>query len=91
LVIGFASGDIPKIPLNLLLVKGSAAIGVFWGEFVKRNPEQHRQNMVQILKWISTGRLHPVIHKTYPLSDTAAAIRLLDRREAVGKVILTMD
>jgi NADPH2:quinone reductase len=75
----------------LLLVKGSAAIGVFWGEFVKRNPEQHRQNMVQILKWISTGRLHPVIHKTYPLSDTAAAIRLLDRREAVGKVILTMD
>jgi NADPH2:quinone reductase len=91
LVIGFASGDIPKIPLNLLLVKGNAAIGVFWGEFVKRNPQQHRQNMAQVLDWISAGRLRPVIHKTYPLSDAAAAIRVLDRREAVGKVILTMD
>ena len=91
MVIGFASGDIPRIPLNLLLVKGSEAIGVFWGEFVRRNPGQHRQNMVEVLNWIAAGRLRPVIHKTFPLSAAAEAIRVLDRREAVGKVILTMD
>lgn len=91
LVVGFASGEIPKLPLNLLLVKGCEAKGVFWGEFVRRNPGAHRENMRQVMDWMAQGRLRPVIHRTFPLSQAAEAIRVLDRREAIGKVILTMD
>lgn len=90
LVVGFAAGDIPKLPLNLLLVKGAAAIGVFWGESVKRDPNGHRDNMTAVLNWVSEGKLVPHIHATYPLAETAEAIRVLDRREAVGKVVLTV-
>jgi NADPH2:quinone reductase len=90
LVVGFASGDIPKIPLNLLLLKGCEAIGVFWGEAVKRDPEGHRANMRQVLDWVAEGRLNPRIHGTYPLSQIREAIAVLDRREAVGKVVLTL-
>jgi NADPH2:quinone reductase len=90
LVVGFASGEIPKIPLNLLLLKGVAAIGVFWGEAVKRDPEGHRRNMEDVLCWVAEGKLHPRIHATFPLERTADAIAVLDRREAVGKVVLTI-
>jgi NADPH2:quinone reductase len=90
LVVGFASGDIPKIPLNLLLLKGCEAIGVFWGEAVKRDPGGHRANMRQVLDWVAEGRLNPRIHATYPLAEIRAAIAVLDRREAVGKVVLTL-
>jgi NADPH:quinone reductase len=90
LVVGFASGDIPKIPLNLLLLKGADAVGVFWGESVKRAPEGHRANMRQVLEWIAGGKLHPRIHATYPLQEIREAIGVLDRREAVGKVVLTL-
>ena len=90
LVVGFASGEIPKIPLNLLLLKGVAAIGVFWGEAVKRDPEGHRRNMEDVLRWVAEGKLHPRIHATFPLERTADAIAVLDRREAVGKVVLTI-
>jgi len=88
LVVGFASGDIPKIPLNLLLLRGGDARGVFWGEAVKRDPKGHRANMETVLKWVADGSLKPRIHATYPLAETAAAIRVLDRREATGKVII---
>ena len=90
LVVGFASGDIPKIPLNLLLLKGADAIGVFWGEAVKRDPAGHRANMRQVLDWVAQGKLRPHIHATYPLEQIRAALGVLDRREAVGKVVLTM-
>lgn len=90
LVVGFASGDIPKIPLNLLLLKGADAVGVFWGEAVKRDPAAHRANMRQVLEWVALGRLHPRIHAAYPLAKIAEALAVLDRREAVGKVVLTM-
>jgi NADPH:quinone reductase len=90
LVVGFASGDIPKIPLNLLLLKGCAAIGVFWGEAVKRDPEGHRANMRQVLQWVAEGRLNPRIHATYPLAGIREALGVIDRREAVGKVVLTL-
>ena len=88
LVVGFASGDIPKVPLNLLLLRGADARGVFWGEAVKRDPKGHRSNMETILNWVSDGSLKPRIHATYPLEDIAEAIRVLDRREATGKVII---
>lgn len=90
LVVGFASGDIAKIPLNLLLLKGCEAIGVFWGEAVKRDPAGHRANMRQVLDWVSEGRLHPRIHATYPLAEIGEALRVIDRREAVGKVVLAL-
>jgi NADPH2:quinone reductase len=90
LVVGFASGDIPKIPLNLLLLKGCDAIGVFWGEAVKRDPAGHRANMRQVLEWVAQGQLHPRIHATYPLAEIRDALAVIDRREAVGKIVLTL-
>lgn len=90
LVVGFASGDIPKIPLNLLLLKGCDAIGVFWGEAVKRDPAANRANMRQVLDWIAQGKLAPHIHGTYPLADIRTALGVIDRREAVGKVVLAL-
>jgi NADPH:quinone reductase len=90
LVVGFASGTIPKIALNLLLLKGAEAVGVFWGEAVRRDPAAHKRNMGQVLGWVAEGKLRPHIHATYPLSDIRAAIGVLDRREAVGKVVLTL-
>jgi NADPH2:quinone reductase len=90
LVVGFAAGEIPKIPLNLLMLRGAEAVGVFWGESVKRDPLGNRRNMEEVLAWVASGRLRPRIHATYPLADTAEAIRVLDRREATGKVVLTL-
>lgn len=90
LVVGFATGTIPQLPLNLLLVKGAEAVGVFWGESVKRDPLGHRDNMTAVLNWVSEGKLVPHIHATYPLAQAAEAIAVLDRREAVGKVVLTV-
>ncbi len=88
LVVGFASGDIPKVPLNLLLLRGGDARGVFWGEAMKRDPKGHRSNMETVLNWVADGSLKPRIHATYRLDETAEAIRVLDRREATGKVII---
>ena len=88
LVIGFAAGQIPKIPLNLLLLKSSALVGVFWGAHVARNPGPHRANMEQIIGWVAEGKLKPHIHKVFPLTQTADAIRELDRRASTGKVII---
>lgn len=90
LVVGFAAGDIPKLPLNILMLKGAAAIGVFWGEAVRRDPAAHRKNMTEVLDWIAAGKLEPRLHGTYPLDDIREAMGVLDRREAVGKVVLTM-
>ena len=90
LVVGFASGDIPKIPLNLLLLKGCDALGVFWGEAVKRDPAAHRANMVQVLDWVAQGALSPRIHGTFALDDIREALAVIEKREAVGKVVLTL-
>jgi NADPH2:quinone reductase len=90
LVVGFAAGDIPKLPLNLLLLKGADAVGVFWGEAVRRNPERHRANMIEVLGWVADGKLDPRIQATYPLAEIREAIGVLDRREAAGKIVLTL-
>jgi NADPH2:quinone reductase len=90
LVVGFASGDIPQIPLNLLLLRGADAIGVFWGEAVKRDPAGHHANMRQVLEWVAQGKLNPRIHATFPLVEIRAALSVLDRRQAIGKVVLTL-
>lgn len=88
LVIGFAAGDIPRIPLNLVLLKGCALIGVFWGAFVARDPARHRANTAQILAWVKEGRLAPHIDRTCRLDETADALRAIARREVKGKVVI---
>lgn len=88
LVIGFAAGDIPKIPLNLLLLKSCSLVGVFWGASVQRDPAHNAANMAEIVKWVADGKLKPHVHKTFSLEQTADAIRELDRRASTGKVII---
>jgi NADPH2:quinone reductase len=88
LVIGFAAGAIPKIPLNLYLLKNASAVGVFWGEMIMREPEQHRANMIEVLDWCATGRLKPHVHATYPLARIGEAISALNNRQVTGKLLV---
>jgi NADPH2:quinone reductase len=90
LVVGFAAGDIPALPLNLPLVKGSSVVGVFWGAFVQREPDVHRANMAELLGWVEAGRIRPHISKRFPLDRAAEAIRWMMDRKAMGKVIVEM-
>jgi len=89
LVVGFAGGGIPKIPLNLALLKGCQIVGVFWGDHLVREPDRHRANMAQLLDWVVEGKIKPHIHKVYPLEETADALLAIARREVRGKVIVT--
>ncbi len=89
LVVGFASGDIPKVPFNLFLLKGAAAIGVFWGEAMRRNPAEYRADMAFALEAVAQGRLKPHVHATHAVAQFADAFGQLERREAIGKVVLT--
>jgi NADPH2:quinone reductase len=91
LVVGFAAGSIPRIPLNLLLLKSCDLIGVFWGQAASRDPTGHRANMRAVLEWVASGRLKPHIHATYALGEIAQAIKVLDRREATGKVVIAVS
>jgi NADPH2:quinone reductase len=88
LVVGFAGGDIPRVPLNLPLLKGFSVVGVYWGEFVRRQPEEARANMAQLLGWLSQGKLHPLVSAVYPLERAAEALRALMSRQATGKLVL---
>ena len=88
LVVGFAAGSIPKIPLNLALLKGCDIQGVFWGSFVEREPETHRTNMDRIFAWTKEGKLSAHVHGIFPLAETAEVLGVLARREAKGKVLV---
>jgi NADPH:quinone reductase len=88
LVVGFAAGDIPKIPINLLLLKGSSLVGVFWGEFVRREPKLNAENMRLLFSWLHERKIDPLISKRYPLSQAPAALEALLAREAVGKLVI---
>ncbi len=88
LVIGFAAGDIPKIPLNLVLLKGCQIVGVFWGAFIKRCPQTSQANTVQILQWVCEGTLKPHIHQEYTLEQTIEALEALANRQVKGKAII---
>jgi len=90
LVIGFAAGQIPKIPINLTLLKSCAIVGVFWGEAAKRDSAAHRENMTQVLGWVGEGRLKPHVQATYPMERTAEGIKSLETRRVVGKVIVQL-
>jgi NADPH2:quinone reductase len=88
LVVGFAAGEIPKIPLNLALLKGCDIVGVFWGSFVERDPAGHRANTRQILDWVVSGKLSAHVQATYPLADAATALKALAARKVMGKIVL---
>jgi NADPH:quinone reductase len=90
LVVGFAGGHIPKIPLNLLLLKSCDLVGVFWGEVAARDPAGHSANIARVLRWIADGRLQPHVHAVLPLERIGEAIGMLDRREVTGKLVLTV-
>jgi len=90
LVIGFAGGQIPAIPLNLPLVKGASIVGVFWGDFVARTPGLHAQNMAELYAWYGQGRLKPLISERFPLERGGEAIRWIADRKAKGKVLVTV-
>lgn len=88
LVIGFAAGDIPKVPFNLYLLKSANVLGVFWGAWTERDPDGHRANTAQLLTWAAEGRLSSHVHAVYPLSEAAAALKAIAERKVMGKVIL---
>ena len=90
LVVGFAAGEIPKIPLNLTLLKGCSIVGVFWGEFTKREPESFAAAMAKLGRWYGEGRLKPHISATLPLERAAEALTLMAERKVKGKVVLTV-
>jgi NADPH2:quinone reductase len=88
LVIGFAAGEIPKIPLNLVLLKSFDIVGVHWGAFVMRDPEAEARNMQQIVQWCADGKLSAHVHAVYPLADTARALKDIAARKIMGKAIV---
>ncbi len=90
LVVGFAAGAIPRIALNLTLLKGCAIVGVFWGGFLQREPAAFAASVAQISRWYAEGRLHPHVSATFPLARGAEALDLLASRQAVGKIVITM-
>jgi NADPH2:quinone reductase len=88
LVVGFASGTIPQMAANLVLLKGAAVLGVFWGAFAQRQPQDNAANFKQLFAWHAEGKLKPLVSKTYPLAEAGAAIEQLGQRKAVGKLVL---
>lgn len=88
LVIGFAAGDIPKMPLNLALLKGCDIRGVFWGAWVRQNPEKNRASLEKLVRWAAEGKISAHVDRTFPLEKTAEALKVLAGRQAMGKVIL---
>ncbi len=89
LVVGFAAGgDIPALPANLPLLKGAALVGVFWGAFAQRQPQDNAANFEQLFAWHAEGRLRPLISQRFALEQTAAAIAQLGQRKAMGKLVV---
>jgi len=90
LVVGFAAGDIPAIPANLLLLKSAASLGVLWGNALRADPAHHGRNVADLLGWVAEGRINPKIDRVLPLDRTIEALNHVMERRAQGKVILTV-
>jgi len=91
LVIGFASGEIPKIALNIVLLKGCDIRGVYWGEFTAREVEANRDNMKQLLNWAEDGALSVHIHAKYAIEEYAQAFESISKRQVLGKILLRLN
>ncbi|MCH7901323.1 MAG: NADPH:quinone oxidoreductase family protein [Acidobacteria bacterium] len=89
LVIGFATGTIPEIPLNLPLLKGNSVVGVFWGRFTTEEPDKHAANAREVVEWVEQGKLKPMIQKTYSLDRGQDALRWVADRKVMGRVIIS--
>jgi NADPH2:quinone reductase len=88
LVVGFAQGGIPALPLNLALLKGASIVGVFWGDFVRREPAASAQGMQQLAQWYAQGRIKPVIDQVLPMARLHEAFARMASREALGKIVM---
>jgi NADPH2:quinone reductase len=88
LVVGFAAGQIPKLPLNLVLLKSCDVRGVFWGSWTEREPAAHRANTAELVAWCAQGKLSAHVHAAYPLADAARALKDIAGRKVMGKVVL---
>jgi NADPH2:quinone reductase len=91
LVVGFAAGEIPKIPLNLALLKGCEIVGVFWGAWVGKNPKKHQESVAELMTLYSQGKIKPHVSERFPLARAGEAIAHLGSRKAMGKVVVTVD
>jgi NADPH2:quinone reductase len=91
LVVGFAAGEIPKLPLNLALLKGASVVGVFWGDFARRQPKEFAQSIGQLARWYADGKLKPHVSHTMPLEKAAEALKLMAARQVTGKLVLTVS
>jgi NADPH2:quinone reductase len=89
LVVGFAGGEIPKVPANLVLLKNASLVGVFWGAWVAREPELNRKNFATMFEWYETGKLNPLVSHTFPLAAAKDALNAIIQREVVGKCVIT--
>lgn len=90
LIVGFASGEVPQIPANILLVKNLSAIGFYWGAHKTLAPAQMAASFEELLDWLAAGRLRPHVSRTYPLADAVVALKELRARKTTGKVVLTV-
>jgi NADPH2:quinone reductase len=90
LVVGFAAGEIPKLPLNLVLLKGCQVVGVFWGAFAEREPKRNEANLAELVAWFREGRIRPRVDAVYPLERAVEALQRLGRREVRGKLVIAV-
>ncbi len=88
LVVGFAAGPIPALPLNLMLLKGASLVGVFWGDFAKREPKANAAMMMTLVQWVGQGKIKPVIDRTMPMAQLKDAYARMGSREVMGKLVL---
>lgn len=91
LTVGYASGDIPLVGMNRMLLKESALLGVLWGAWARRNPAANAANTATLLQWYADGRLRPHVSRSFPLAEAADALELVMSRQALGKIVLRME
>ena len=87
-MVGFANGEIPSLPLNLPLLKGASVLGVFWGEFAKREPQNNAASLMQLAAWYMEGKIKPLIEHKLPMSQLKEAFTLMGSRQVRGKLVL---
>jgi NADPH:quinone reductase len=88
LVVGFASGPIPALPMNLMLLKGASIVGVFWGDFARREPKANQSMMLELAQWYGQGKIKPVIDRTMPMAELKAAYAHMGSRQVKGKLVM---
>ena len=91
LVVGFAQGSIPALPLNLALLKGASLVGVFWGDFARREPKANAQALAELARWYAEGKVKPVIDRRLPMHQLMQAYELMGSRKVRGKLVMTND